>query len=142
VAEAPTGTDQLEIRAIAFARELAEYLAGQMADVTYGTNMFIARMPASPVRSNVIVPDPTPFDRTGAMSRLHFTIQCRDTHIETSGARASVIWELLTKKGPPLPSYHAFFTPDRGPDDTYFFNTNNHPVHSLGFTALGVVKRA
>lgn len=143
MAEAATGPQYL-IRPWALGLELLAYLASvgvgtYVAGATVGNTLYLGRMPEAPVACSSLVPDPSPAG--WALSRPHFTLYLRHTSLDLSAARAARAFEALHHQSPSLPSYHLFIECD-GLPSAFNFNANNFPVHVLGLSTAGTVKRA
>lgn len=132
---------QLMIRPDELARELAlSYLVPQGVGV-FGKSFFLDRMPDTPIANTVLIMDPAPTPASDPVSHPHFTMYLRDTDVATCGARAALVWEKLHRQRLALPSYWLWVTADHTPSN-HRYNANNEPVHTLGFSTFGIVRRA
>lgn len=142
MATSPLGS-QLAIPPWELAQELASYLASRgvgtfTLGAVKGNTIFLDRMPDSPVVATSIVIDPSP--RRDPVSRPHFSLYFRDTHVATAGARAAIAFGILHRTVPTLPSFHLQCWCDGEPIG-HTFNQNNLPVARLSVSTAGVIRR-
>lgn len=142
MATSPLGS-QLAIPPWELAQELAEYLATQgigtfVRGAVKGNTIFLDRMPDTPVVATSLVIDPSP--RQDPLSRPHFSLYFRDTHVASAGARQAIAFGVLHRAAPSLASFTLQCWCDGEPIG-HTFNQNNLPVARLSVSTAGVIRR-
>lgn len=130
---------QLAIRGLELADEVAVWLAGKGFGAV-GTEIFTFTLPDQPLQAILVRTDGGARDANLPLMAPHLQVQVRSKLPREGAVIAARLFEAFERQQVVTPSFIGLARADFYPGQ-YFRDANQHPVHPLGVTFTGKLRR-